>query len=84
MLSRCISLDCDAECCDYYGQCPDFFSSSAELNRCWYYYAQAIDQPIKNVQTDMDFDTMIALALGGSLLILFLLALGLFLYTKCR
>ena len=36
--SACSVQTCSANCCNYYGYCPDSSSSYSSQNQCWYYY----------------------------------------------
>lgn len=45
MSSNCYVDDCSADCCNYYGYCPDYSSSSYYSNSCYYYYSSSSSFP---------------------------------------
>ncbi len=81
---QCSSYDCEAECCDYYGNCPDFYSASPQTNKCWYYYNQPIDCNDVPCPSNLDVNSIIAISVGGAIGLIFIVALILFLCQKCR
>lgn len=79
----CTMKLCKEGCCNYYGTCPNKYSSSTKRSRCYTYYSNTNQKSISNSSVDEPL-WIIGLVLGIFVVVIAIIAIKFYINRKKR